>query len=170
MTDDTQFSKARIEMLCDGVFAIAMTLLVLELKVPELPKQTPTAELWHALGELNLLFLMFVSLLPFTTSLYARFGAPAGIPFYFGHQFILSLLVWAQWILASRTGLLGGDARDPKRVRFVAVLAAFTTMLGSLFAVSIVAPGAAGLGALPGAIAVLFIRRRAEKRARAALA
>ncbi|MBI3493436.1 MAG: DUF1211 domain-containing protein [Acidobacteria bacterium] len=27
---DTQFSKARIEMLCDGVFAIAMTLLVLE--------------------------------------------------------------------------------------------------------------------------------------------
>jgi len=29
--DDVQFSKARIEMLCDGIFAIAMTLLVLEL-------------------------------------------------------------------------------------------------------------------------------------------
>jgi uncharacterized membrane protein len=33
---DPQFSKARIEMLCDGVFAIAMTLLVLKLKVPDL--------------------------------------------------------------------------------------------------------------------------------------
>ena len=31
---DTQFSKARLEMLCNGIFAIAMTLLVLELKVP----------------------------------------------------------------------------------------------------------------------------------------
>jgi uncharacterized membrane protein len=205
MTDDTQFSKARIEMLCDGVFAIAMTLLVLELKVPELPKQTPLAELWHALGEqrlsyfafvltfmlagsfwiqhhvlfhylaratrslaaLNLVFLMFVSLLPFSTSLFARFGTPAGIPFYFGNQFILALLVSAQWILASRKGLLGGDTRDPKRVRFVAVLAAFTTMLGTLFVVSIVSPQAAGLAVFPGVIAVFFIRRRAEKRARA---
>jgi uncharacterized membrane protein len=37
--DDVQFSKARIEMLCDGIFAIAMTLLVLELRVHELPRE-----------------------------------------------------------------------------------------------------------------------------------
>jgi uncharacterized membrane protein len=132
MSDETTFSKARIEMLCDGVFAIAMTLLVLELKVPELPKMTPPAEVWHALGEhrlsylafvltfmlagsfwlqhhvlfhylgratrsmalLNLVFLMFVSLLPFSTSLFAKFGPQqVGFACYFGNQFILSLLL-----------------------------------------------------------------------------
>ena len=31
-----QLSKGRMEALTDGIFAIAMTLLVLELKVPEL--------------------------------------------------------------------------------------------------------------------------------------
>jgi uncharacterized membrane protein len=204
MSNDTQFSKVRIEMLCDGVFAIAMTLLVLELKVPELPRETAPAELWHAIGEhrssyfafvltfmlaggfwvqhhvlfhylsratrrlafLNLLFLMFVSLLPFSTSLFARFGAPVGIVVYFGNQFILALLLSAQWMLASRKGLLSGDSGDPKRVRFVAVLTAFTTMLGSLFVLSLVAPGLAALAPLPGVLAVLFVRRRAEKRAK----
>jgi uncharacterized membrane protein len=46
----SQFSKARLEMLCDGVFAIAMTLLVLELKVPDLPRRAASAEILHALG------------------------------------------------------------------------------------------------------------------------
>ena len=32
MNNDVEFSKARIELLCDGILAIAMTLLVLELK------------------------------------------------------------------------------------------------------------------------------------------
>src|SRR4026207_2279211 len=46
---DTTFSKVRIELLCDGVFAIAMTLLVLELKVPELDKHASAVEIWSAL-------------------------------------------------------------------------------------------------------------------------
>jgi uncharacterized membrane protein len=43
--------KHRVEGLTDGVFAIVMTLLVLELKVPELPKHVPNAELIEKLGE-----------------------------------------------------------------------------------------------------------------------
>ena len=35
---ETRFSKARLEMLCDGIFTVAMTLLVLELKPPDLPR------------------------------------------------------------------------------------------------------------------------------------
>lgn len=204
---DTQFSRARIEMLCDGVFAIAMTLLVLELKVPDLPRPASAADVWHALGAhrlgffafalsfmlagsfwmqhhvlfhyltratrplalLNLVFLMFVSLLPFSTSLFAAYGAQ-GIAFYFGNQFVLAVLLAAHWTLAKRQGLLNGAATDPKRRRFAALMAAFPVVFGLLFIVSIVQPQSAGLAAIPGMLVILIIRRVAEKRARAALA
>jgi uncharacterized membrane protein len=42
-------SKSRLEFLFDGVFAIAMTILVLELKVPELVDRRSTADLARAL-------------------------------------------------------------------------------------------------------------------------
>lgn len=44
-------SKGRMEALTDGIFAIAMTLLVLELKLPDLPKSVSTHELLHSIGE-----------------------------------------------------------------------------------------------------------------------
>ena len=45
-------SKGRIEALSDGVFAIAMTLLVLELKIPDLPKDASQAELLSKLRDM----------------------------------------------------------------------------------------------------------------------
>lgn len=42
--------KARLETLVDGVFAIAMTILVLEIKVPPLSDGRSSAELMAALG------------------------------------------------------------------------------------------------------------------------
>jgi uncharacterized membrane protein len=42
--------KRRLEFLFDGVFAIAMTILVLELKVPELADRHSTSELLRDLG------------------------------------------------------------------------------------------------------------------------
>lgn len=44
-------SKGRMEALTDGIFAIAMTLLVLELKIPELPKSVSTHELLGKISE-----------------------------------------------------------------------------------------------------------------------
>ncbi len=56
-------SKARIETLVDGVFAIAMTLLILEVKVPELANPRSHLELLgalrHALPTLAAYFLSF---------------------------------------------------------------------------------------------------------------
>ena len=57
-------SKGRMEALTDGIFAIAMTLLVLELKVPDLPKTASAGELLHKIGEATpLLFSFLISFL-----------------------------------------------------------------------------------------------------------
>ncbi len=44
--------NARLEALCDGVFAIAMTLLVLDLRLPSPETLTSSMALWHALRHL----------------------------------------------------------------------------------------------------------------------
>lgn len=44
--------KHRIEALADGLFAIVMTLLVLELKVPEIAHRATNAELMHELSSM----------------------------------------------------------------------------------------------------------------------
>ena len=105
------FATNRLEALTDGVFAIAMTLLVLEISIPEIvnPSQAEIPkrllELWpkffsyvlsfivlgflwylhhftfryikrsdYALVWLNILFLMFIGLIPFLTSIIGSYG------------------------------------------------------------------------------------------------
>lgn len=48
-----------MEALTDGIFAIAMTLLVLELKVPDLPRSVNATELLHKIGEEGPSFFSF---------------------------------------------------------------------------------------------------------------
>jgi uncharacterized membrane protein len=59
-------TKTRIEALSDNIFSIAMTLLILELKVPETPVSTADAELPRRLFELwpklQSYFISFASL------------------------------------------------------------------------------------------------------------
>jgi uncharacterized membrane protein len=101
----------RMEALSDGVFAIACTLLVLEIRVPELEKGFTQKEMLHELSKivpsltafvfsflnilvfwinhdsinkvivrydikttyLNMIFLLFISLIPFTASFISRY-------------------------------------------------------------------------------------------------
>ena len=53
-------SRSRLEMLVDGIFAIAMTILVLELKVPELTDSRSVSELARSLGHQAPTFLSYL--------------------------------------------------------------------------------------------------------------
>jgi uncharacterized membrane protein len=205
MNPDTQFSKERIEMLCDGVFAIAMTLLVLELKVPDLPKGTPSVEIWRALrghglsffafaltfllagqfwlihhiffhylrhatraiAVLSLVFLMFVSLLPFSASMFVAYGTrqSAGMVFYFGNQLVLASLMAVQWLVARAQGLLTGADTDPKRRSYFAVLRAMPVVFALLLIVAVINPAWLAWATWPLAATMFLIRKLARKRA-----
>lgn len=134
-------SKSRIEALSDGVFSIAMTLLVLKLEVPEhhhsndeMLRQLLALQpqfvsyvvtfliaggFWflhhltfhfirHVNGFLvwvNLIFLMFVSLLPFSAGLLGHLLMhPVSQVFYNGNQLIIALLLNLHWQYARRNG------------------------------------------------------------------
>jgi uncharacterized membrane protein len=138
-------SKGRMEALTDGIFAIAMTLLVLELKVPDLPKSIGPAELLHKIGEegpafmsfiisflycgllwimhhmamhfirnlqmslvwLNVLFLMSISVMPFSCGLLGHFPRNrAAEEIYFGNMFVAAALIAVQWLIAKKKKLI----------------------------------------------------------------
>jgi uncharacterized membrane protein len=52
--------KVRLDALTDGVFAVAMTLLVIDLKLPEKFHPATAAEFLHGLAELQTQFLVYV--------------------------------------------------------------------------------------------------------------
>ena len=54
-------AKARVETLTDGIFAVVMTLLVLDLKLPPGATQLRTnADLWNYFGSISHVFLVYV--------------------------------------------------------------------------------------------------------------
>ncbi|NES94696.1 MAG: DUF1211 domain-containing protein [Desertifilum sp. SIO1I2] len=59
--DTEGLSKGRIEAFSDGVFAIVITLLILEIKVPEIPTAQVTTELLPRLQELTPKLLSYVT-------------------------------------------------------------------------------------------------------------
>jgi uncharacterized membrane protein len=131
---------ARLETLADGVFAIVMTLLVFELRVPELPGAA-AADLWagvvrlgpsllsfivsflvlgvywvghhsqfqyirradQTLLWLNILFLMCVSLVPFSAGMLGRHGEQQlAIILYGGNLILVALTHFCMWWYATQ--------------------------------------------------------------------
>ena len=134
----------RIETLTDGIFAIAMTLLVLSIEVPALPapvtpagfsayvasilpqifiyivgfillavfwmnhhiffviERTNTTLLW-----INILWLMSIALMPFSTAITGRYGQFQLAQLIFDvNMLIIGLLWYANWSYASRKGFV----------------------------------------------------------------
>jgi uncharacterized membrane protein len=165
------WSRTRVEALSDAVFAIVMTLLVLELKIPELPRNTGSRELlqelralaprvaayfltfgwsglywvWHhrafhelkridaALFGINLAFLSFVSLLPFSLGMIAAFSFrnPVAIGCYLANLFALGLTLNVFWTYAQRRGLRAATA-DPARIRRYTIMLAGQPVAGAV--------------------------------------
>jgi uncharacterized membrane protein len=133
-----EIGKTRIEALSDGIFAIVMTLLILEFHVPNLSPNAPNVEvapalvalwpkfvsyivtfvslgffwvghhiLYHAIRRadrtllwLNIFFFMFVSLLPFSTSVLNAFSEAFIAPLFFGANLAIWILFF-QWHYAN---------------------------------------------------------------------
>lgn len=154
-------SKARVEALCDGVFAIAMTLMVFNIKVPEVAagalggallglgpeflvygisfvmlgvywighhaqfhyiRRTNRALLW-----LNVVFLLLVAVIPFSTGVLGRYpGERAAVALYAGNLIGVGLMLYAQWRYATRGGRLVDADLDARVIR----MASRRTLLG----------------------------------------
>jgi len=150
--------KSRIAALVDGIFAVAMTLLVLDLKLPEGVKLGNDADVWRQLVELkshfstyvlsfivlgifwighhslfhfvrrvnrgllwlNLLFLLFITLLPFSTNLLSG-HSPLHIPVtvYGANLLLLSLTSLLQLRYLARHPELSHDHLTPSWISTV---------------------------------------------------
>jgi uncharacterized membrane protein len=174
----------RIEAFSDGVFSIAITLLVLEIKIPQ---PTPggaslASTLWlqwpafagyalsfvtigimwashhkmfmlvrksdHNFRILNVLFLMFVSFLPYPTALVAQYlreptGRQTAVIVYAGTLLAFALMWTAVWRYAIRNGRLLGDHVDSARVQALSRQYAVGPVAYAIgFAVAFISPAA----------------------------
>ncbi|AHF16719.1 hypothetical protein NIASO_19145 [Niabella soli DSM 19437] len=141
---------ARIIAISDGVFGVAMTLLVLEIRVPLAEGFTSDKELAHSflalmpkflvyflsfmtagifwtghaaqfrlieksdrnLSWINLLFLLFVTLLPFSTAFlgdHINYKFPIGI--YWLNIFLMGLLLYINWAYACKHNFVSDETK-----------------------------------------------------------
>lgn len=190
--------KSRLEALSDGVFAIAMTLLVLELKIPEVSHHQSNAGMLDQLRNLgpaffayvatflisgsfwlihhltfhfirhtdrvlcwiNLIFLMFVSLLPFSAGLLSHLLVhPVSQFFYFGNQLALALILNLHWHYALRRGMIAPDASVVELRRLSWRMASLAVAFASAIVGAAINPGYS-LFALAGAVVLMRVAKR----------
>jgi uncharacterized membrane protein len=149
-------SPNRLEALTDGVFAVVMTLLVLELSVPVITAGSVHAELPRRLLDMwpkflsyavtflmlgfmwfhhhrqfsqirrsdsvlvwiNLLFLMCLSLLPFSTSVLGEYIEEQVAVFIYGSNVLVCMIIrYILWVYATGNYRLVNRDMDPLEVR-----------------------------------------------------
>jgi len=150
-TSTVIFTKNRLEALADGVFAIVMTLLVLELSIPVIAESSVNVELIEKLLELwpkflvymlsfvvlgtmwifhhstfhyisrsdgklawmNIILLMFVALIPFSSSLLGEYSIAQVAVAVFGANVLLPTTIGTLvWIYIIRKPILADKAID----------------------------------------------------------
>jgi len=101
--------NSRLEAFCDGVFAFALTLLIVDIKIPSTEKINTTADFWLALKHIIPPVLAFI--LSFTIILITwvnhhnalKLGNKSSSPFIYANGFLLFTVV----VMPFPTSLLG---------------------------------------------------------------
>ena len=182
-------SVERIATLSDGLFAIAMTLIVFEIRVPDPAPISTEAQLWAAISDLaprlvtyflsfltlgifwhgqqsqlaylersdrhyswlQLSFLAFVAMLPFTTSLLAEFITyRVALVIYWLNILLFGITLTVSWTYARAAGLIRAEMPEAvhKAIRrrtivgqslyaFGVLLCVFDTRLSIAFIVAV---------------------------------
>jgi uncharacterized membrane protein len=192
------FSKHRLEALSDGIFAIAMTLLILDITIPEnIPRggldqaiaseghsfisfivtfvfasifwtiQHKVFDLLDKVGALSVTLtfvaLGFVTLLPFTTSVWGHhIKEPLAFTLYFGNQFAISAALMVKLELARANG----DVRHSKDTDMVRIrLFAMSAAMGAAAIASRVLPlQDIWMVVVPFMLATAWLKRRQKNR------
>ena len=146
--------KSRVEALTDGIFAVAMTLLILDIKVPVVARPADLTRellaLWprfvsyaisfvmlgiywvghhnqfhlirrtdRALLWINILFMMTVCFVPFSTALLSAYARqPIALTVYGVNLVAIGLILYGHWLYATSRHRLVESDLDPRVIRF----------------------------------------------------
>jgi len=173
--------KHRLDGLTDAVFGVAMTLLVLDLKLPEAASFKSAGALLHALSELDtqfltyvisffvlglhwightqlsartkepsfafarslIVYLLFITLIPFSTMLVGRYGEFALASWVYAANMIGGALVSLHMVALASTPENKAETREDRFGLFTLIASALLSV-----AISLVNPGWAMLGYL----------------------
>lgn len=155
-------SKARLEAFSDGVFAIVVTLLVLEIKVPQLPHPHDPGALWPAVAALGPKILTWVMSFVFATIYWVNhhqfLGTVAKVDR--GLLFLNALFLLALSFLPFPTALLGDY---PRETTAIAVFGVSMSVIAATFLLL------RGVSARRGHVAAVpaHVRRSSERRSAA---
>ena len=145
--------KSRLDALTDGVFAFAMTLLVLDLRLPDTFHPASTAELLGGLRELSGQFLAYmISFFVLGIRWLAQAGA-RGVPETTSGRYGRWVLTYLFFITMSFLAEEEANRAADRRSRVVLLLLILTALLS--VAMSFVTPAYATLAYLPNALPLL---------------
>lgn len=124
------FQKNRIEAFSDGVFAIIITLLVLEITVPEIEVHNSTHELFEALMHLLPKFLSWVISFLMIAVIWVNHHRIVESVKLIDRKFFwlnINLLLWTSFI-PFPTALLGDYANNKLAASFFGIVLSFTAI------------------------------------------